>query len=143
MEVKEAIELISQLFNSDWDNDVDENGISYKKTREDLISLLKSLEAENNKYKNILKELEQARGKRIGKNMSDVIDGFEKQGKKLDLEKRGLLLENKALKEENKAYKGMWKELKPTDNYECLILEERHLLSKMGNLENKYLGGGE
>jgi len=141
MEVKEAIELISQLFNSDWDNDVDENGISYKKTREDLISLLKSLEAENNKYKNILKELEQARGKRIGKNMSDVIDGFEKQGKKLDLEKRGLLLENKALKEENKAYKGMWKELKPTDNYECLILEERHLLSKMGNLENKYLGG--
>ena len=143
MEVKEAIELISQLFNSDWDNDVDENGISYKKTREDLISLLKSLEAENNKYKNILKELEQARGKRIGKNMSDVIDGFEKQGKKLDLEKRGLLLENKALKEENKAYKGMWKELKPTDNYECLILEERHLLSKMGNLENKYLGGSK
>ena len=56
---------------------------------------------------------------------------------------KSLQAENKALKQENKAYKGMWKELKPTDDYECLILEERHLLSKMGNLENKYLGGGE
>ena len=54
---------------------------------------------------------------------------------------KSLQAENKALKQENKAYKGMWKELKPTDDYECLILEERHLLSKMGNLENKYLGG--
>ena len=51
MEVKEAIELISQLLNTDWDNDVDENGRSYKKTREDLISLLKSLESENKKLK--------------------------------------------------------------------------------------------
>ena len=56
---------------------------------------------------------------------------------------KSLESKNKALKQENKAYKGMWKELKPTDDYECLILEERHLLSKMGNLENKYLGGGE
>lgn len=57
MEVKEAIELISQLLNTDWDNDVDENGRSYKKTREDLISLLKSLEAENKKLKKENKEL--------------------------------------------------------------------------------------
>jgi uncharacterized protein Smg (DUF494 family) len=49
MEVKEAIEIISQLFNEDWDNDVDENGISYKKTREDFIALLKFLESENKK----------------------------------------------------------------------------------------------
>ncbi len=52
---------------------------------------------------------------------------------------KSLEAENKKLK----AYEEMWKELKPTDDYECLILEERHLLSKMGNLENKYLGGGE
>ena len=136
MEVKEACKFLEEIAEFTISREKESKAIKIK-------ALLKSLEAENNKYKNILKELEQARGKRIGKNMSDVIDGFEKQGKKLDLEKRGLLLENKALKEENKAYKGMWKELKPTDNYECLILEERHLLSKMGNLENKYLGGGE
>jgi len=96
MEVKEAIELISQLLNTDWDNDVDENGRSYKKTREDLISLLKSLESENKK-----------------------------------------------LKKENEAYKGMWKELKPTDDYEALILEEKNLLSTMSKLEQKYLNNGE
>ena len=68
---------------------------------------------------------------------------FYKQGKRVMNLLKSLQAENKALKQENKAYKGMWKELKPTDDYECLILEERHLLSKMGNLENKYLGGGE
>jgi hypothetical protein len=70
-------------------------------------------------------------------------DDFFKQSKDISNLLQSLESENKKLKQENKAYKGMWEELKPTDDYECLILEERHLLSKMGNLENKYLGGGE
>ena len=75
MEVNEAIELISQLLNTDWDNDVDENGRSYKKTREDLISLLKSLESENKKlkqeneaYKGIVGEIENDFGNGILQN---------------------------------------------------------------------------
>jgi len=91
----------------------------------ELIELLKSLEAENKALK-ILKQAQK--------------DEDKKECIRYQTMYR-LKRENKKLKKENKAYKGMWKELKPTDNYECLILEERHLLSKMGNLENKYLGG--
>lgn len=49
----------------------------------------------------------------------------------------------KSLEYENEAYKGMWKNLKPSDDYEALIREERNLLAKMINLEKEYLGGGE
>ena len=117
MEVKEAIEFLDSVF-------VNENEL---KDIEDIISLLKSLEAENKALK-ILKQAQK--------------DEDKKECIRYQTMYR-LKRENKKLKQENKAYKGMWKELKPTDNYECLILEERHLLSKMGNLENKYLGGGE
>lgn len=145
MEVKEIIEYLEKhkpipLFARSKEDYNEYIGKDIEKI-DKMITLLKSLESENKKYKNILKELEQARTKRIAKNISGVIDGFEKQYPESII--KSLESENKALKQENKAYKGMWKELKPTDDYECLILEERHLLSKMGNLENKYLGGGE
>jgi len=151
MEVKEALRLLNtfsdqeRLYISD---DVDTALM-------DIKNLLKSMEAENKVYRNEqsgwVKEIERRQAK-------------IRELEKLDLNVRGLMLENKKLKKENKAlrkdkwelegineacrkeneaYRGMWKELKPTDDYECLILEERHLLSKMGNLENKYLGGGE
>ena len=132
----------------------------------ELINLLKSLEVENKKLK---KENEGLNGyEKMWKAlpgifepvllsedldyMKEVMADTEKEylgGKKMNFENEWtkkieeLEAENKKLKKENEAYKGMWKELKPTDDYECLILEERHLLSKMGNLENKYLGGGE
>ena len=132
MEVKEAIKNIKMFHFK-----------NLPRFKPELIDLLKSLEAENKKYKNILKELEQARGKRIGKNMSDVIDGFEKQGKKLDLEKRGLILVNMALKKENKAYKGMWKMLSGIANRETDTSFESELFRTIEIIENHYLGGGE
>ncbi len=129
--------------------------MTYFKKLKEISTLLKSLESENKVYRNEqsgwVKEIERRQAK-------------IRELEKLDLNVRGLMLENKKLKKENKAlrkdkwelegineacrreneaYREMWKELKPTDDYECLILEERHLLSKMGNLENKYLGGGE
>ena len=140
MEVNDAIEFIEDSYTYLY-VDLHGNKEEVKKFGE-IVDLLKSLEAENKKYKNILKELEQARGKRIGKNMSDVIDGFEKQGKKLDLEKRGLILVNMALKEENKAYKRYkkcWESListlesffintKSEKDFESIILVVRKLI---------------
>lgn len=153
MEVNEAIEFIEDSYTYLY-VDLHGNKEEVKKFGE-IVDLLKSLESENKVYRNEqsgwVKEIERRQAK-------------IRELEKLDLNVRGLMLENKKLKKENKAlrkdkwelegineacrreneaYEGMWKELKPTDDYECLILEERHLLSKMGNLENKYLGGGE
>ena len=77
------------------------------------------------------------------KSLASENKKLKKENKALRKDKWELEGINEACRKENEAYEGMWKELKPTDDYECLILEERHLLSKMGNLENKYLGGGE
>ena len=71
----------------------------------------------------------------------NTLEKLKQENKALRKDKWELEGINEACRRENKAYREMWKELKPTDDYECLILEERHLLSKMGNLENKYLGG--
>jgi len=68
---------------------------------------------------------------------------FYKQSKEIKNLLKSMEAENKKLKQENKAYKGMWKELKPTDDYEALILEEKNLLSTMSKLEQKYLNNGE
>ena len=154
MEVKEAIEFLGEEIRWKTNDGIKEpKGDTLKMC--EVLTLLKSLEAENKVYRNEqsgwVKEIERRQAK-------------IRELEKLDLNVRGLMLENKKLKKENKAlrkdkwelegineacrkeneaYREMWKELKPTDDYECLILEERHLLSKMGNLENKYLGGGE
>jgi hypothetical protein len=142
MEVNEAIEFLEKVKESEkyyfettnLNNKEEDQVKKIIDNYNDIISLLKSLKAENKVYRNEqsgwVKEIERRQAK-------------IRELEKLDLNVRGLMLENKALQAENKAYKGMWEELKPTDDYECLILEERHLLSKMGNLENKYLGGGE
>jgi len=76
MEVKEIIEYLEKhkpipLFARSKEDYNEYIGKDIEKI-DKMITLLKSLEAENKKYKNILKELEQARGKRIGKNMSNV-----------------------------------------------------------------------
>jgi hypothetical protein len=142
MEVNEAIEFLEKVKESEkyyfettnLNNKEEDQVKKIIDNYNDIISLLKSLKAENKVYRNEqsgwVKEIERRQAK-------------IRELEKLDLNVRGLMLENKVLQAENKAYKGMWEELKPTDDYECLILEERHLLSKMGNLENKYLGGGE
>jgi len=118
MEVKEALKWFEWADDVYYCSmpDVKPDNDFYKQSRA-ISNLLKSLEAENKTLK--------------------------KENKALRKDKWELEGINEACRRENEAYEGMWKELKPTDDYECLILEERHLLSKMGNLENKYLGGGE
>ena len=160
MEVKEAIEFIEDSYTYLY-VDLHGNKEEVKKFGE-IVDLLKSIEAENKVYRNEqsgwVKEIERRQAKIRELEKLDLnVRGLMLENKALQAENKKLKKENKALRKdkwelegineacrrENEAYEGMWKELKPTDDYECLILEERHLLSKMGNLENKYLGGGE
>lgn len=113
-----------------------------------IANLLESLESENKALK-ILKQAQKDEDKKECIRYQTMYR-LKRENKKLKQENKALRKDkwelegiNEACRKENEAYREMWKELKPTDDYECLILEERHLLSKMGNLENKYLGGGE
>lgn len=146
MEVKEAIEFIEDSYTYLY-VDLHGNKEEVKKFGE-IVDLLKSLEAENKALK-ILKQAQKDEDKKECIRYQTMYR-LKRENKKLKQENKALRKDkwelegiNEACRRENEAYREMWKELKPTDDYECLILEERHLLSKMGNLENKYLGGGE
>ena len=153
MEVNEAIECLEVA--SEF-----QVSINRQEEIKRVISLLKSLEAENKVYRNEqsgwVKEIERRQAK-------------IRELEKLDLNVRELMLENKKLKKENKAlrkdkwelegineacrkeneaYRGMWEALwdvlelctiydskrKGIQTYAEVILPE---------LEQKYLGGGE
>lgn len=129
MEIKEAIECLEVA--SEF-----QVSINRQEEIKRVISLLKSLEAENKVYRNEqsgwVKEIERRQAK-------------IRELEKLDLNVRELMLENKALKKENEAYKGMWEELenryidKPMFNGDAPII----LNQQLRWLEQEYLGGGE
>ncbi|MCC7575174.1 hypothetical protein KO361_06295 [Candidatus Woesearchaeota archaeon] len=127
MEVKEAIECLEVA--SEF-----QVSINRQEEIKRVISLLKSLEAENKVYRNEqsgwVKEIERRQAK-------------IRELEKLDLNVRELMLENKKLKEENKAYKEMWNILKIAYDTELYGLKNLTLKKVMEDFEFKYLGGGE
>ena len=120
MEVKEAIEFLDSVF-------VNENEL---KDIEDIISLLKSLEAENKALK-ILKQAQK--------------DEDKKECIRYQTMYR-LKRENKKLKQENKAYKGIVEEIE-NDFGNGILQNENGFGVKLEHLieikKQKYLGGGE
>ena len=124
MEVNEAIEFINNGINLSTRNLEKE----YLEKMDGIISLLKSLEAENKKLK---------------KDYQKYVKGLLERHRERQVDIQ--VINN--LKKENEAYKGMWEELKKIQDKKIdknplnkiAILE----LTKLKNLEQKYLGGGE
>jgi hypothetical protein len=120
MEVKEAIELLTndKTINAEWNSGCDfyDKQIGDKEI-DQIIALLKSLEAENKKLK--------------------------KENKALRKDKWELEGINEACRKENKAYKGMWDYFK--DIFGGIFLEEFKETIKqiMEDFEQKYLGGSK
>jgi hypothetical protein len=135
MEVNEAIEFLEKVKESEkyyfettnLNNKEEDQVKKIIDNYNDIISLLKSLKAENKVYRNEqsgwVKEIERRQAK-------------IRELEKLDLNVRGLMLENKALQAENKAYKGMWEYLEK-------VSKSGELTEVMNNIKNQFLSQQE
>jgi len=149
MEVNEAIEILEKVKESEkyyfettnLNNKEEDQVKKIIDNYNNIIALLKSLEAENKVYRNEqsgwVKEIERRQAK-------------IRELEKLDLNVRELMLENKALKKEIEAYKGMWKEFKKGYSrdgvyfyHDCSDDNDEYVNDVIRELEQTYLGGGE
>ena len=140
MEVNEAIEFINNGINLSTRNLEKE----YLEKMDGIISLLKSLEAENKKLKKDYQKYVKGLLERHRERQVDiqVINNLKQENKALRKDKWELEGINEACRRENEAYQEMWKQLRKTLlSWGTPVLVA--VTNTMERLEEEYLGGGE